>query len=96
MNETVTKTLYYYRPVARESLPSSIKQEHLTATGYVVHQRTSIFCHAHNIRNQYQSSTSEISAMKNILVLQWDCYGTVHEHFCQQKLLQVLKKSDIT
>jgi len=62
MNETVTKTLYYHRPVARESLPSSIKQGHLTATGYVVHRGTGIFCHARNIRNQYRSSTSEISA----------------------------------
>ena len=62
MNETVTETLYYRRLVAKESLSSSIKQGHLTATGYVVHQRTGIFCHARNIRNQYRYSTSEISA----------------------------------
>ena len=80
MNETVTETLYYRRPVARESLPSSIKQGHLTATGYVVHRGTGIFCHARNIRNQYRSSTSEISAHEEhisaAMGLLWNCART--------------------
>ncbi len=80
MNETVTKTLYYCRPVVRESLSSSIKQGHLTATGYVVHWRTGIFCHVRNIRNKYWSSTSEISAHEEhisaAMGLLWNCAQT--------------------
>ena len=80
LNETVTKILYYRKPVARESLPSSIKQGHLTATGYIVYRGTGIFCYARNIKKQHRSSTSEISAheehVSTAMGLLWNCAQT--------------------
>jgi hypothetical protein len=75
MNETVAETLYYRKPVAREALPSSIKQGHLTATGYVVHR------HARNIKKQHHSDIGEISQHEEhvsaAMGLLWNCAQTL-------------------